>query len=179
METGLEFVANARRQMIRLIALTVLLSGSVLLLLIAILMIITGRIADLALYAGLVALVLMASLATLALLKRRVLWQAIIPITIGMMVGLTLSVFLIPEQTFVALPFFTVPIVLVSLGRHRLSILLTLVSSVVVGAGLAWFAPSVEVEQVIIGDALPLVGGIGFVTLLRSEERRVGKECCA
>ena len=54
METGLEFVANARRQMIRLIALTVLLSGSVLLLLIAILMIITGRIADLALYAGLV-----------------------------------------------------------------------------------------------------------------------------
>jgi hypothetical protein len=97
METGLEFVANARRQMIRLIALTVLLSGSVLLLLIAILMIITGRIADLALYAGLVALVLMASLATLALLKRRVLWQAIIPITIGMMVGLTLSVFLIPE----------------------------------------------------------------------------------
>ena len=166
METGLEFVANARRQMIRLIALTVLLSGSVLLLLIAILMIITGRIADLALYAGLVALVLMASLATLALLKRRVLWQAIIPITIGMMVGLTLSVFLIPEQTFVALPFFTVPIVLVSLGRHRLSILLTLVSSVVVGAGLAWFAPSVEVEQVIIGDALPLVSGIGFVTLL-------------
>jgi len=166
METGLEFVANARRQMIRLIALTVLLSGSVLLLLIAILMIITGRIADLALYAGLVALVLMASLATLALLKRRVLWQAIIPITIGMMVGLTLSVFLIPEQTFVALPFLTVPIVLVTLGRHRLSILLTLVSSVVAGAGLAWFAPSVEVEQVIIGDALPLVGGIGFVTLL-------------
>ena len=46
METGLEFVANARRQMIRLIALTVLLSGSVLLLLIAILMIITGRIAS-------------------------------------------------------------------------------------------------------------------------------------
>jgi len=166
METGLEFVANARRQMIRLIALTVLLSGSVLLLLIAILMIITGRIADLALYAGLVALVLMASLATLALLKRRVLWQAIIPITIGMMVGLTLSVFLIPEQTFVALPFLTVPIVLVTLGRHRLSILLTLVSSVVAGAGLAWFAPSVEVEQVIIGDALPLVSGIGFVTLL-------------
>ena len=166
METGLEFVANARRQMIRLIALTVLLSGSVLLLLIAILMIITGRIADLALYAGLVALVLMASLATLALLKRRVLWQAIIPITIGMMVGLTLSVFLIPEQTFVALPFFTVPIVLVSLGRHRLSILLTLVSSIVAGAGLAWFAPSVEVKQVIIGDALPLVSGIGFVTLL-------------
>jgi anti-anti-sigma regulatory factor len=166
METGLEFVANARRQMIRLIALTVLLSGSVLLLLIAILMIITGRIADLALYAGLVALVLMASLATLALLKRRVLWQAIIPITIGMMVGLTLSVFLIPEQTFVALPFFTVPIVLVSPGRHRLSILLTLVSSVVAGAGLAWFAPSVEVEQVIIGDALPLVSSIGFVTLL-------------
>ena len=152
--------------MIRLIALTVLLSGSVLLLLIAILMIITGRIADLALYAGLVALVLMASLATLALLKRRVLWQAIIPITIGMMVGLTLSVFLIPEQTFVALPFLTVPIVLVTLGRHRLSILLTLVSSVVAGAGLAWFAPSVEVEQVIIGDALPLVSGIGFVTLL-------------
>jgi rsbT co-antagonist protein RsbR len=33
-------------------------------------------------------------------------------------------------------------------------------------AGLAWFAPSVEVEQVIIGDALPLVSGIGFVTLL-------------
>jgi rsbT co-antagonist protein RsbR len=166
METGLEFVANARRQMIRLIALTVLPSGSVLLLLIAILMIITGRIADLALYAGLVALVLMASLATLALLKRRVLWQAIIPITIGMMVGPTLSVFLIPEQTFVALPFLTVPIVLVTLGRHRLSILLTLVSSVVAGAGLAWFAPSVEVEQVIIGDALPLVSGIGFVTLL-------------
>jgi anti-anti-sigma regulatory factor len=43
---------------------------------------------------------------------------------------------------------------------------LTLVSSVVAGAGLAWFAPSVEVEQVIIGDALPLVSGIGFVTLL-------------
>jgi rsbT co-antagonist protein RsbR len=166
METGLEFVANARRQMIRLIALTVLLSGSVLLLLIAILMIITGRIADLALYAGLVALVLMASLATLALLKRRVLWQAIIPITVGIMVGLTLSVFLIPEQTFVALPFLTVPIVLVTLGRHRLSILLTLVSGIVAGAGLAWFAPSVEVEQVIIGDALPLVSGIGFVTLL-------------
>ncbi|MCL6543028.1 MAG: STAS domain-containing protein [Roseiflexus sp.] len=84
-----------------------------------------------------------------------------------MMVGLTLSVFLIPEQTFVALPFLTVPIVLVTLGRHRLSILLlTLVSGIVASAGLAWFAPSVEVEQVIIGDALPLVSGIGFVTLL-------------
>jgi anti-anti-sigma regulatory factor len=43
---------------------------------------------------------------------------------------------------------------------------LTLVSSLAIVAGLAWFAPSVEVEQVIIGDALPLVGGIGFVTLL-------------
>jgi rsbT co-antagonist protein RsbR len=166
METGLEFVANARRQMIRLIALTVLLSGSVLLLLIAILMIITGNVAGLASYAGVVALGLAGSLTTLALLKRRVLWQAILPIVIGMMVGLITSVFLIPEQTFVALPFLTVPIVLVTLGRHRLSILLTLVSSIVAGAGLAWFAPSVEVEQVIIGDALPLVSGIGFVTLL-------------
>jgi rsbT co-antagonist protein RsbR len=166
METGLEFVANARRQLIRLIALTIVASSCAALLLIAILIIITGNVAGLAPYAGVAALGLAGSLTTLALLKRRVLWQAIIPITIGMMVGLTLSVFLIPEQTFVALPFFTVPIVLVSLGRHRLSILLTLVSSVVAGAGLAWFAPSVEVEQVIIGDALPLVSGIGFVTLL-------------
>jgi len=166
METGLEFVANARRQLIRLIALTIVASSCAALLLIAILMIITGNVVGLASYAGVVVLGLAGSLATLALLKRRVLWQAIIPITVGMMVGLTLSVFLIPEQTFVALPFLTVPIVLVSLGRHRLSMLLTLVSSVVAGAGLAWFAPSVEVEQVIIGDALPLVSGIGFVTLL-------------
>jgi rsbT co-antagonist protein RsbR len=166
METGLEFVANARRQLIRLIALTIVASSCAALLLIAILMIITGNVVGLASYAGVVVLGLAGSLATLALLKRRVLWQAIIPITVGMMVGLTLSVFLIPEQTFVALPFLTVPIVLVTLGRHRLSILLTLVSSVVAGAGLAWFAPSVEVEQVIIGDALPLVSGIGFVTLL-------------
>jgi rsbT co-antagonist protein RsbR len=166
METGLEFVANARRQLIRLIALTIVASSCAALLLIAILIIITGNVAGLAPYAGVVALGITASFTTLALLKRRVLWQAIIPITIGMIVGLTLSVFLIPEQTFVALPFFTVPIVLVTLGRHRLSILLTLVSSIVAGAGLAWFAPSVEVEQVIIGDALPLVSGIGFVTLL-------------
>jgi rsbT co-antagonist protein RsbR len=166
METGLEFVANARRQLIRLIALTIVASSCAALLLIAILIIITGNVAGLAPYAGVVALGITASFTTLALLKRRVLWQAIIPITVGMMVGLTLSVFLIPEQTFVALPFLTVPIVLVTLGRHRLSILLTLVSSVVAGAGLAWFAPSVEVEQVIIGDALPLVSGIGFVTLL-------------
>ena len=166
METGLEFVANARRQLIRLIAFTIVVSSCAALLLIAILMIITGNVVGLASYAGVVVLGLAGSLATLALLKRRVLWQAIIPITVGMMVGLTLSVFLIPEQTFVALPFLTVPIVLVSLGRHRLSMLLTLVSSVVAGAGLAWFAPSVEVEQVIIGDALPLVSGIGFVTLL-------------
>ena len=166
METGLEFVANARRQLIRLIAFTIVVSSCAALLLIAILMIITGNVAGLASYAGVVVLGLAGSLATLALLKRRVLWQAIIPITVGMMVGLTLSVFLIPEQTFVALPFLTVPIVLVTLGRHRLSILLTLVSGIVAGAGLAWFAPSVEVEQVIIGDALPLVSGIGFVTLL-------------
>jgi len=166
METGLEFVANARRQLIRLIALTIVASSCAALLLIAILIIITGNVAGLASYAGVVVLGLAGSLATLALLKRRVLWQAIIPITVGMMVGLTLSVFLIPEQTFVALPFFTVPIVLVTLGRHRLSILVTLVSSLAIVAGLAWFAPSVEVEQVIIGDALPLVGGIGFVTLL-------------
>jgi rsbT co-antagonist protein RsbR len=166
METGLEFVANARRQLIRLIALTIVASSCAALLLIAILIIITGNVVGLASYAGVVVLGLAGSLATLALLKRRVLWQAIIPITVGMMVGLTLSVFLIPEQTFVALPFLTVPIVLVTLGRHRLSILLTLVSSIVAGAGLAWFAPSVEVEQVIIGDALPLVSGIGFVTLL-------------
>ncbi len=166
METGLEFVANARRQLIRLIALTIVASSCAALLLIAILIIITGNVAGLAPYAGVVALGITASFTTLALLQRRVLWQAIIPITIGMIVGLTLSVFLIPEQTFVALPFFTVPIVLVSLGRHRLSILLTLVSSLAIVAGLAWFAPSVEVEQVIIGDALPLVSGIGFVTLL-------------
>jgi rsbT co-antagonist protein RsbR len=166
METGLEFVANARRQLIRLIALTIVASSCAALLLIAILIIITGNVAGLAPYAGVVALGITASFTTLALLKRRVLWQAILPIVIGMMVGLITSVFLIPEQTFVALPFLTVPIVLVTLGRHRLSILLTLVSSVVAGAGLAWFAPSVEVEQVIIGDALPLVSGIGFVTLL-------------
>jgi anti-anti-sigma regulatory factor len=77
-----------------------------------------------------------------------------------------MSVLLVPEQTFVALPFFSVPIVLVTLGRHRLSILLTLVSSIIAGAGLTWFAPSFRVEQVIIGDALPLFSSIGFVTLL-------------
>ncbi len=98
METGLEFVANARRQLIRLIAFTIVVSSCAALLLIAILMIITGNVAGLASYAGVVALGLAGSLTTLALLKRRVLWQAILPIVIGMMVGLITSVFLIPEQ---------------------------------------------------------------------------------
>ncbi len=166
METGLEFVAIARRQLIRLIAMTIVASACAALLLIAILMIITSNIATFAPYASVVALGILGSLTTLALMKRRVLWQAILPIVITTIAGLTMSVFLVPEQTFVALPFFTVPLVLVTLGRHRPSILLTLVSSIVAGAGLAWFAPKVRVEQVIIGDALPLFSGIGFVTLL-------------
>ncbi|ABQ91021.1 hypothetical protein RoseRS_2647 [Roseiflexus sp. RS-1] len=73
METGLEFVANARRQLIRLIALTIVASSCAALLLIAILMIITGNVVGLASYAGVVVLGLAGSLATLALLKRRVL----------------------------------------------------------------------------------------------------------
>jgi hypothetical protein len=50
METGLEFVANARRQLIRLIAFTIVVSSCAALLLIAILMIITGNVAGLASY---------------------------------------------------------------------------------------------------------------------------------
>jgi len=166
MGTGLEFVANARRQLIRLIALTIVVSSCAALMLIAILMVITGNVVSLVSYAGLVALGLAGSLITLALLSRRILWQAILPMVTGMIVGIIMSVLLVPEQTFVALPFFSVPIVLVTLGRHRLSILLTLVSSIIAGAGLTWFAPSFRVEQVIIGDALPLFSSIGFVTLL-------------
>jgi rsbT co-antagonist protein RsbR len=166
MGTGLEFVANARRQLIRLIALTIVVSSCAALMLIAILMVITGDVVSLVSYAGLVALGLAGSLITLALLSRRILWQAILPMVTGMIVGIIMSVLLVPEQTFVALPFFSVPIVLVTLGRHRLSILLTLVSSIIAGAGLTWFAPSFRVEQVIIGDALPLFSSIGFVTLL-------------
>jgi len=166
MGTGLEFVANARRQLIRLIALTIVVSSCAVLMLIAILMVITGNVVSLVSYAGVVALGLAGSLITLALLSRRILWQAILPMVTGMIVGIIMSVLLVPEQTFVALPFFSVPIVLVTLGRHRLSILLTLVSSIIAGAGLTWFAPSFRVEQVIIGDALPLFSSIGFVTLL-------------
>jgi rsbT co-antagonist protein RsbR len=166
MGTGLEFVANARRQLIRLIALTIVVSSCAALMLIAILMVITGNVVSLVSYAGVVALGLAGSLITLALLSRRILWQAILPMVTGMIVGIIMSVLLVPEQTFVALPFFSVPIVLVTLGRHRLSILLTLVSSIIAGAGLTWFAPSFRVEQVIIGDALPLFSSIGFVTLL-------------
>ncbi|MCS6841151.1 MAG: STAS domain-containing protein [Roseiflexaceae bacterium] len=166
MATGSEFVINARRQLIRLIAITLAVSGCSSFLLVIILMLITRNIAGFAPYLGIIALGLGGSLATLALLSRVVLWKSVIPLAVGIDGAVIASVFLLPEQTLVALPFLLVPLVLICLGRHRPSTLAIVGGSIITGAFLASFVPSSRVDRVVIGDALPLISGIGIVTLL-------------
>lgn len=166
MTTGLEFVTNARRQLIRLIAIALAVSGCSSFLLVAILMLITQNIAGFAPYLGIIALGLGGSLTTLALLNRVVLWKAVIPLAVGIDGAVVASVFLLPEQTLVALPFLLVPLVLICLGRHRPSTLTIVGLSIVAGAFLAGFVPRSQVDRVVIGDALPFISGIGIVTLL-------------
>lgn len=166
MITGSEFVLNARRQLIRLIAITLTVSGCSSFLLVAILMVITRNMADLAPYLGIIALGIGGSLATLALLSHVVLWKAVIPLAVGIDGAVITSVFLLPEQTLLALPFLLVPLVIVCLGRHRPATLTAVGMSIVAGAFLASFAPQSQVNHVIIDETLPLIRSIGIVTLL-------------
>ncbi|GIW01771.1 STAS domain-containing protein [Roseiflexus sp.] len=166
MTSGSAFVLSARRRLIQIIALALVISGCTSFLLVSILMMSTGNIAGFAPYLGIIALGLGGSLATLALLERFVLWQAVIPLAVGIDGAVVSSVFLLPEQTLVALPFLLVPLVLICLGRHRPSTLVIVGGSIVVAAFLASLAPRSQVDRVVIGDALPLISGIGMVTLL-------------
>ncbi|PMP82058.1 MAG: anti-anti-sigma factor, partial [Roseiflexus castenholzii] len=164
--SGSAFVLSARRRLIQIIALALVISGCTSFLLVSILMMSTGNVAGFAPYLGIIALGLGGSLATLALLERFVLWQAVIPLAVGIDGAVVLSVFLLPEQTLVALPFLLVPLILICLGRHRPSTLVIVGGSIVVAAFLASLAPRSQVDRVVIGDALPLISGIGMVTLL-------------
>ena len=146
--------------------MTLVVSGCSSFLLVTIMMLVTQNVAGFALYLGVIALGLGGSLATLALLSRVALWKAVIPLAVGIDGAVVTSVFLFPEQTLVALPFLLVPLVLICLGRHRLSILTSAGASIVAGAFLASFVPPSLVDRVIIGNALPLVSSIGIVTLL-------------
>lgn len=166
MTSGSAFVLSARRRLIQIIALALVISGCTSFLLVSILMMSTGNVAGFAPYLGIIALGLGGSLATLALLERFVLWQAVIPLAVGIDGAVVLSVFLLPEQTLVALPFLLVPLILICLGRHRPSTLVIVGGSIVVAAFLASLAPRSQVNRVVIGDALPLISGIGMVTLL-------------
>ncbi|MDW8212886.1 MAG: STAS domain-containing protein [Roseiflexaceae bacterium] len=166
MTTGSEFVIDARRQLIRLIAIVLMASAFVAFLLIGALVIATRNVAGLVPYLGILMVGPICSVATLTLLERRVLWQATLPLVIGLDIVLVASAVLVPEQTMVAMPFLVVPIILVSLSRHRPSIFIIVGSNIVIGAALAAFAPHPQVDRVILGDALPLIAGIAAVTLL-------------
>lgn len=166
METGSEFVAGARRRLIRLIAIVLMVSALVASLLVSALIVVTQNVAGLLPYLGMLGVGPVCGVATLALLNRRVLWQAILPLVIGLDVVLVASAVLVPEQTMVAVPFLIVPVLLVSLSRHRPSIFVTVGVNIVISAALAGAAPRPRTDQVILGDALPLIAGIGAATLL-------------
>ncbi len=168
MTTALDFVIHSRRQLIRVIAMALSAGAGASLLLVGALMVATSNVAGLAPYLGIVGLGLAGGLITLALVRRHELWQAVLPLVIAIASGVIASVLLVPEQTLVAVPLLAVPVLLMSLGQRGAYTTGVAIVSVLAGASLAATAPRpmLGADQVIIGDALPLVNGMGAAILI-------------
>lgn len=168
MGTALEFVLQSRRQTVRMISIIMSVSAGVGLLLVGAMMLITGNYVGLMPYVGTIVLGVVGGVLTLMLIAKRPLRYAMLPLVIGVAGAVFLSAVLVPEQTLIAVPLLTIPVLLMSLGQDRMFTIGVGLFATIAGGTVAAMAPRpmVAPERMIIGDALPLVNAFGVIILI-------------
>lgn len=159
MDTARAFVLEARRQLIRLIALALTAGAVVVIALMLVLLFVLPDSARLVVYPAMLSLVLAGSSSTLWLLPRIALGQAILPLVLALIGGVIFSAVALRETVLPAVTFLTVVVLLISLGRNRRVTIAVSVVCALLGALLAGTAPrpALAAGELSLGPTLPLV----------------------
>lgn len=166
--TAHSFLERSRRELIRIIALALVIGCSVITIIMAGLLLVLPDRTMLISYIAVLLFALIGSALTLALIRRRPIGTAILPLVIAIIVGVFVSSRLLPETTLVSVPLLAVVVLLVSLGQRR-NLTLTIGGiCAALGAVLAGYAPPGDLApaQLRVGDALPAVYIVGATTLI-------------
>jgi rsbT co-antagonist protein RsbR len=153
MNEAYAYLEQSRRRFLRIVALVFLIVVGLLTLVGAVLLVVAPN-SGVTTFTVLTLLPALGAAATLVLLRQRPLWQALLPISIGLILADLAVPFVLPETAASAASSLAVPVLLLSLSGHR-RITLGMAVVCTVAAVAIILAPSSRDSQATLGAALP------------------------